>query len=161
MSAKAATKVFAIKLFHFCDLTTQGCFILQEEVDVSRRELSSVVDTFRDFVKTFDRASESVQILLPKPKREVASTKSKDNLFAQYCKDIIEHPTRHIRLSFRFQSNNSCLFKKFELYGNHFILTEIVNLNHRASHHLYKNQYFVANKCEIIESNYDMFHIHP
>ena len=43
--------------------------------------------------------------------------------------------------------------QNFELHGNQFILTEIVELNHREIHHLYKNRHYVANKCEIIESN--------
>ena len=35
-------------------------------------------------------------------------------------------------------------------------LTEIVNLNHREIPNLYKNQNYVANKCETSESNYDV-----
>ena len=83
-------------------------------------------------------------------------TKSKDNLFAQYYKHIIEHPNRQIHSSFRF-GNISRVFsvKKFELHGNQFIVTETVNLNRRKIRHLYKKRYYVANKCEIIESNYD------
>ena len=48
---------------------------------------------------------------------------------------MIEHTYRQIRLSFRFGNNNYCVFslKKFELHGNQFILTEIVNLNHREN----------------------------
>ena len=57
-----------------------------------------------------------------------------------------------------FGNNNSCVFslKKFELHGNQFILTEIVNLDHRENHHLCKNRYYVAKKREIIESNYNV-----
>ena len=92
-----------------------------------------------------------------KPKFEIGSTKSKDNPFAHYYSNIVEYPIRQIRLSSRF-GNNSCVFsiKKFELHGNQFILTAIVNHNHREIHHLYKNRYYVANKCETIESNYDL-----
>ena len=43
--------------------------------------------------------------------------------------------------------------KKFEPRGNQFILTEIVNLNHRKYHRLYQNRFFVANNYEINESN--------
>ena len=151
-------KSFAIKLFQFCDLKTQQRYILQEEVNISKRELTCLVDNLRDFLKTFDQASKCIQIPLPKPKVEIGSTKSKDNLFAHHYNDIIEHPNRQIRLSFRFANNNSCVFslKKFELHGNQFILTEIVNLNHREIHPLYKNRYYVANKCEINESNYNV-----
>ena len=151
-------KSFAIKLFQFCELKTQQRYILRKEVNISKRELTCLVDNLRDFLKTFDQASKCIQIPLPKPKVEIGSTKSKDNLFAHHYNDIIEHPNRHIRLSFRLGNNNSCVFslKKFELHGNQFILTEIANLNHREIHHLYKNRYYVENKCEIIQSNYNV-----
>ena len=151
-------KSFGIKLFQFCDLKTQQRYILQEELNISKRELTCLVDSVRDFLKTFDHASKSIQIPLPKAKVEIASIISKDNLFAHYYKDIIEHRNKGIRFSFRFGNNNSCVFsiKKFELHGNQIVLTEIVNLNHREIHHLYKNGYYVANKCEIIERNYDV-----
>ena len=139
-------------------LKTQQPYILQKEVNISKRELTCLVDNLRDFLKTFDQASKCIQISLPKPKVEIESTKPKDNLFAHYYNDIIEHPNRQIRLSFRFGNNNSCVFplKKFELHGNQFILKKIVNLNHRGIHHFYKNRYYVANKCEINESNYNV-----
>ena len=151
-------KSFAIKLFQYCDLKTQQRHVLQEEVSISKRELTCLVDNLRDFLKTFDQASKCVQILLPKPKVEDGSIKSKDNLFAHHYNDMIEHSNIQIRLSFRFGNNNSCVFslKKFELHGNQFILTEIVNLNHREIHHLHKNRYYVANKCEKTESNYNV-----
>ena len=136
-------KSFAINLFQFCDLKTQQRYILQEEVNISKRELTCLVDILRDFLKTFDQASKCIQIPLPKPKVEIGSKKSNDNLFVHHYNDIFKHPNRQIRLSFRFGNNNSCVFflKKFELHGNQFILTEIVNLNHREIHHLYKNRY--------------------
>ena len=151
-------KSFAIKLFQFCDVKTQQRYTLQEEVNISRRELTCLVDNLRDFLKILDQASKCIQIPLPKPKVEIGSTKSKDNLFAHYYNDIIEHPNRQIRLSFRFGNKNFCVFslRKFELHGHQFILTELVNLNHREIHHLCKNRYYVANKCEIIESNYNV-----
>ena len=151
-------KTFAIKLFQFCDLKTQQRHILQEEKNISKRELTCFVNSLRDFLKTFDHASKCIQIPLPKPKSEIGSTKSKDNLFAHYYNDNIEPLNRQILLSFRFANKNSCVFsiKKFELHGNQLILTEIFNLNHREIHHLYKNRYYVANKCKTIESNYDV-----
>ena len=149
-------KSFAIKLFQFCDLKTQQRDILQEEVNIFKRELTCFVDNLCDFLKTFDQASKCIRISLPKPKVEIGSTKTKDKLFVHYYNDIIGHPNGQIRLSLQFGNNNSCVFplKKFELNGNQFILTEIVNLSHREIHHLHKNRYYVANKCEIIESNY-------
>ena len=151
-------KTFAIKLFQFCDLKTQQRYIFQEEMNISKRELTCLVENVRNFLKTFDQASKCIQIPLTKTKVEIGSTKSKDNLFVHHYNDIIEHPNRQIRLSFRFGNNNSCVFslKKMELHGKHFIPTEIVNLNHREIHHVYKNRYYVANKCEIIESNYNV-----
>ena len=131
-------KSFAIKLFQFCDLKTQQRYTLQEEVNISKRELTCLVDSLPDFLITFDHASKCIKIPLPKPKVEIGSTKSKDNLFAHYYKNTIVHPNTQIRLSFRFGNNNSCVFciKKFELHDNEFVLTEIVNLNHRKIHHL-------------------------
>ena len=115
-------KSFAIKLFQFCDLKTQQRYIFQEEVIISKRELTCLVNDLRDFLKTFDEASKCIQIPLPKPQGEIGFTNSKDNLFAHYYNDIIEHPNRQIRLPFRFGNNNSCVFslKKFGLQVNHF-----------------------------------------
>ena len=91
-------KSFAIKLFQFCDLKTQQRYILREEVIITKRELTCLVDSLLDFLKTFDQASKCIQI----PLVEIGSTKSKDNLFAHYCNDMIEHPNGQIRLLFRF-----------------------------------------------------------
>ena len=127
-------------------------------MNISKRELSCLVDSLSDYLRTFEQASKCAQIPLPKPTVEIGSTKSTDNLFAHYYNDIIEHPNRQIRLSFRFGNNNSCInyLKKFQLHGSQFILTENVNLIHREIHHLYKNRYYVANKCEILDSNYNV-----
>ena len=142
------TKSFAIKLFRFCDFQTQERYILQEDVNISKRDITCLVDNLCNFLKTFDQASKCIQIPLPKSKVEIGSTKSKDNLFAHHYNNIIELPNRQICLSFRFGNNNSCVIsrKKFELHGNQFILTEIINLDHRQIHHLYKNRYYVANE---------------
>ena len=145
-------------MLQFCDLKTQKRYILQEEVNISDRELTCLVNNLRDFLKIFDEASKCIQIPRPKPKFEIGSTKSKDYLSAHYFNYIIEHSNRQNCLSFRFGNNNSCLFslKKFEIRGNQIILSEIFNLNHREIHHLYKNRFNVANKFEIIESNYNV-----
>ena len=150
--------MFGIKLFQFCDLKTQQRYILEEEVKISKRELFSLVDSLREFLKTFNEARKSKQIPLPKPNVEIGSTKLKDNLFAHYYTNIIEHPNWQNGLSFRLGKINFCVFsiKKFELHGNQNILTAIVNLNHHQIHRLYKNRYYVGKKCEIIEGNYDV-----
>ena len=127
-------------------------------MNVSKRELTCLVDSLRDFLESFDHASKCKQVPLPKLKVEIGSTKSKDNLFAHYYYDFVEHPTRQIRLLLQFENNNSYVFsiKKFELHGNQFILPENVNLNHHEIYHFYKNRYYVADKCEITVSNYNV-----
>ena len=44
-------KSFAIKLIQFCDLKTQQRYILQEETNISKRELTCLVESLRDFSK--------------------------------------------------------------------------------------------------------------
>ena len=44
-------KSFAIKLFQFCSSKTQQRFILQEEVNISKRGLNFLVDSLRNFLK--------------------------------------------------------------------------------------------------------------
>ena len=110
VSGGSNKKSFAIKLFEFCILKTEQRYILQEKVNISKRGLNCLVDNLRDFLKTFDPARKCIQIPLPKPKVEIGSTKPKDNLFAHYNNDILKHPKRQIRLSFRLGSNNSCVF---------------------------------------------------
>ena len=75
-------KPFAVKLHQFCDLKTQHRFILQEEVNISEREHTCLVDSLRYFLKAFDQASKCIQIPLPKSNVENGSTESKENLFA-------------------------------------------------------------------------------
>ena len=43
-------KSFAIKLFQFCDLKTQQRYILQEEVNIVKKELTRLVGSMRDFL---------------------------------------------------------------------------------------------------------------
>ena len=120
----------------------QQRYILQEIVNISKRELSSLVSTVCAVSSKLLIKRASEQIPLPKPRIEIGSTKSKVNPFAHYYKDIIQQPNRQIRLSFRFANNRCCVFsiKKFEPHGNQFIVTEIVNLNYREIHHTYKNR---------------------
>ena len=62
---------------------------------------------------------------------------------------------------FDLETKTFCFFpiKKFELQGNQMFLPETVNFNHRQIHYLYfKNRNYVANNCEIFESNYDVAH---
>ena len=77
-------KAFAIKLFQFGDLKTQQRYIIQNEVIISKKELTCLVDSLCDFLKTFVHAIKCIQNPLSKPKVEIGSTKSKDNLFSHY-----------------------------------------------------------------------------
>ena len=88
VSRSSNKKSFAINLFQFCDLKTQQRYNLQEEVNISKRELTCLVDNLHDFLKTFDQASKCIQVPLQKPKVEIGSTKAKDNLFAHYYTTI-------------------------------------------------------------------------
>ena len=151
-------KSFALKVFQFFDSKLQQRLILKEEDSISQKEIEPLLDNLGEFLKAFDQANKVSQIPLPKPKFEIGFTKAKDELFSHCYKDIVEHLNRHIRLSFRFEKNKTCVFsiKKFELYGDQFILTEVVNLGYCEIEHLYKNRFLVAYKCDIFESNYNV-----
>ena len=145
-------------MFHFCDSKLQQRFILKEEVSISKNEIESLLDSLGDFLKAFDQANKVSQIPLPKPKFDIGFTKAKDELFSHCYKDKAEHLNRQIRISFWFEKNNTCVFsiKKFEHYGDQFILTEVVNLGYREIKHLHKNRFFDAYTCNIFESNYNV-----
>ena len=151
-------KSFAFKVFHFCDSKLQQRFILKEEVSISKKEIESLLDSLGEFFKTFDQINKVSQIPLPKLKFEIGFTKAKDEHFTHWYKDLVEHLNRQLRLSFRFEKNKTCVFsiKKFEHYGDQFILTEVVNLGYREIKHLYKNRFFVAYMCDFFESNYNV-----
>ena len=151
-------KSFAFKVLNFCDSKLQQRFILKEEVSISKNEIESRLDSLGEFLKAFDQANKVSQIPLTKPKFEIGFTKSKDEVFSHCYKDIVEYLNRQIRISFRFEKNKTCDFsiKKFEHYGDQFILTEVVNLGYREIKHLYKNRFFVADKCNIFQSNYNV-----
>ena len=157
--SKGSNKTFfEFKVFHFCDSKLQQRFILKVEVSSSIKEIESLLDSLGEFLTAFDQANKLSQIPLPIPKIEIGFTKAKDELFSYCYKDIVEPLNRQIRLSFRFEENKSCVFsnKKFEQYGDHFILAEVVNLSYRKTKHLYKNRFFVTYKCDIFESNYNV-----
>ena len=149
-------KSSAFDVFHFCNSKLQQRLILKEEVSISEKEMETLLDSLGEFLKVFDQANKVSQIPLPKPKSEIGFTKAKDELFSHCYKDLVEHINRQIRLTFRLKKNKTCVFsiKKFEQYGDQFILTKIVNLNYRGIKHLYKNRIFVAYKCHIFENIY-------
>ena len=158
VSKRSNKKSYVFKVFHFCDSKLQQRFILKEEVSISKNEIDSLLESLGEFLKAFDRANKVSQVPLPKPKFEIGFTKAKDELFSHCYKDIVEHLNIQIRLSLRFQKNKTCVLsiKKFGQYSDQFILTEVVNLSYREIKHLYKNRFFVAYKCDIFESNYNV-----
>ena len=136
-------KIFAFKLFQFCNLKNQHRFIL-EEVSVSLKEVAAMLKTLRQFLKQYDKAVKFPALYpLPKPKQEMGFTLFKDELFAHSLQDIKEHCNGQIRLSFRFERNKQCCFsiKKFQIVGGQNVLTQIINLRHYEVYNLYKNRY--------------------
>ena len=151
-------KSFAFKVFHFCNSKLQQRFSLKEKSAFPKKKSNLLLESLGEFLKAFDQANKVSQIPLPKPKIEIGLTKAKDELFSHCYKNKVERLNKQIRLSFRFQKNNTCVFsiKKFEHYGDQFILTEVVNLSYCEIKHLYKNRFFAAYKCDIFESNYNV-----
>ena len=157
-------KIFAFKLFQFCNLKNQQRIILAEEVSVSVKEHAASLNTLRQFLKQYDKTVKFPALHpLPKSNQEIGFTIFKDELFAHFFQDIKEHCKRQIRLSFRFEHNRECCFsiKKFKIVGEQNVLTEIINLRHCEVHSLYKNRYYFASKCGIFESNYNVWRIDP
>ena len=151
-------KVFAFKLFQFCNLKNQQIFILGEEVSVSVKELAAILNTPSQFLKQYDKTVK-FPALYPslKPKQEIGLTLIKDELFAHYFQNIKKHCNRPIRLSFRFERNNGCCFsiKKFQIYGEQNVLKEIIYLRHCEVHNFYQNCYYCASNCWNFDSNCD------
>ena len=157
--SKGSNKKFsAFKVFRFCDSKLQQRFILKEEVSTSKNEIESLLNSLCEFFEAFGQANKVSQIPLPKPTFEIGFTKAKNELFSHCYKAIVEHLNRQIALSFRFEKNKTCVFsvKKFEQYGDQFILTYVVNMGYREISYLYKTRFFDAYKCDIFESNYNV-----
>ena len=109
--SKGSNKMsFAFKVFHFCDSKLQQRLILKEEVNISKKEIESLLDSLGEFLKASDKANKVSQISLPKPNFEIGYTKAKHERFSHCYKDIVEHLNRQIRKSFRFEKNKTCVF---------------------------------------------------
>lgn len=158
LSKGSNKNLFAIKVFDFCDVKNQQRFILDQEVCITKKELASILNKLRAFLKQYDSASNFPLYPLPTPKQEIGFTLWKDSLFAHCTENIKEHTNRHLRLSFRFGKDKKCCFslKKFANTGGQYILTELVNLSHAEVYKFYKYRSFIAAKCDIFESNYDI-----
>ena len=72
-------KSFAFKVFHFCDSMLQQRFILKKEVNISKKEIESLLDSLGEFLKAFDQANKVSQTPSPKLKFEIGFTKAKTN----------------------------------------------------------------------------------
>ena len=106
--AKFPTKsLIYFKLYQFCDIKTKQRDILQEDFNISNRELSSLVDSLRDFPESYWKSGQVFTNFITKTKIEIRSTKSRDNLIASYYNEINER-SRRVRLSFRFGKKISC-----------------------------------------------------
>ena len=140
-------------------MKNQQRFILEEEVSLSLNDVPAILNTLRQFLKQYDKTVKLAALyLLPKPKHEIGYTLFKDEVFAQCFQDIEEQCNRQIRLSFCFERNKECCFfiKKFQIVDEQNVLTEIINLRHCEVHSRYKNYYYIASKCRITDSNYDI-----
>ena len=158
-NSKGSNKVFCIQSPSFLRFKVTAAIYSQgRSQHFQKKEIESQLDSLGEFLKAFDQANKVSQIPLPKPKLEIGFTKTKNELFSHCYKEIVEQLNRQIRLSFRFEKKTRVVFsiKKFEQYGDQFILTEVVNLSYREIKHLHKNRFFVAYKCNIFESNYNV-----
>ena len=48
-------KIFAFKLFHFCNMNNQRIFFLEEEDSISLKELAAILNTLRQLLKQYDK----------------------------------------------------------------------------------------------------------
>ena len=140
-------------------MKNQQRFSLKEEMSVSFKKLAAILNTLRQFLKKYDKTVNFPALYpLTKPKEEIGFTLFKDELFAHYFQDLKEHWNRQIHLSFRFERKNECCFsiKKFQIVGEQNVLKEVINRRHCEVHSLYNNCYYIASKCRIFDSNYDI-----
>ena len=104
------------------------------------KRLAAILNTLRQFLKQYDKTVKFPALYpLPKPKQEICFTLFKDEIFAQNFRDNKEHCNGQISLSFRFERNNECCFKKFQIVGEQNVLTKIINLGQCKVHSFYKN----------------------
>ena len=104
-------KIFAFKLFQYCNLKNQQRFILEEEVSVSLKKLAAILNTLRQFLKQNEKTVKFPALYpLPKPKQEIGFTFFNDELFAHYFEDINEHCNRQIRLFCYLSVTRSAVF---------------------------------------------------
>ena len=159
VSKGSTKKSFAFKVFQFCNSKLQQRFILQEEVSVSKKEIESLLDSLGEFLKAFHQATKVSQIPLAKPNFEIGFTKAKDELFTHCYKDIVDQLNRQIWLSFRFEKKTRPVPFPSKSLNNKVIISFLQELSTwvtAKSNISTKIVFFVAYKCDMFESNYNM-----
>ena len=81
-------KIFAFKLFQFCNLKNQQRFRLEEEVSVSLKKFAVILNTPRQFLKQYDEAVKFALYSLLKPKQEIGFNFLKRNSFHFFSKTL-------------------------------------------------------------------------
>ena len=89
-------KLFAIKIFKFCHLKTQQRFFLDKKLSITKKELTSVRNRLRHFLKQYDHARKATQYPT-KTVTLIGYTLWKDELVSNCYLDIEEHTDRQPR----------------------------------------------------------------
>ena len=152
----------AIKQYRFCGTKTQQRYILKEELPISEKKVVVLIENLRVFLKPYEQASKSTQILVRRHKTEIGSTLSKANLFAHCFKDNQKNSNSQMHFFFLFGKNNWCAIsiKTFDVYGHQLIPAEIININHHELCSLHKNRCLIGYICGFGGSNYDIERAH-
>ena len=127
---------YAIKLFQLCYSKTQQHYILQEEVNTSKKELGFLFSSLREFPQVFDLASKISQIPPVNPKIEIESRNS--NNFSVLIAMMISLNIQTDKFVYRSVLNSSNLApfpKKTEPHVNPFIHTDFVTFIQRRIYH--------------------------
>ena len=144
-------------MFHFCDLNTQQRYVCQEEVNTAKRELSSLVDTVRDSSKFLIKRASVYKFHYRKPEctLDLQSQKTSSLLIT-------------ITISLNIQIHKVVYRSEVETTNLAFVPTKFLNytvitifLQKLSPEPLRisappEDRSYVAKKCEIKESNYNM-----
>ena len=128
---KLKQKVFRKPVIPMCYLKkTEQRYILQEQVKLSNKELSFQVDRLPVFVEFFDKASNCLQTLLPKPKSDHGLQNQK--VFSLICTLNTSLNIQTDQLGHRSDLAKTILAcfrsKEHGLHGNQFILKKMSTL---------------------------------
>ena len=140
-----------VKFLHFWDLNTQRRYILQEKVNIFRREFRWLINRLLKCFKGLDKATKRSKIPQPKTKTYITPTKSIDNLFCQCYEDAFEHSNRQICLGSVLKTTNFASTTRQSIYT----IREF-QFQPSQSYHIYKNHFHLAYQSELIESIHDV-----